>query len=343
MNMNRGFASDNNSGVATEVLKKISEVNDGHEIGYGDDKYTTEAINLIKQHFGESAIPYFVFTGTAANVLGISSATNSFNSVICAHTAHINEDECGAPEKFSGCKLIAVASDNGKITPEVIIPHLVGFNFEHHSQPSIISITQSTEMGTVYSVEEVRLLADLAHNNGMYLHMDGARLANAAASLNLPFSKFTSEAGVDMLSFGGTKNGLMAAESIIFFDEKLCTHFKYIRKQGMQLASKMRYISAQFIAYLSDDLWKRNAQHANDMAQLLYKEVTNIPGIRITQRVESNGVFAIIPKHIIKPLQQEVFFYPWNETTGEVRWMTSFDTTEQDILNFVSLLKKYLS
>lgn len=343
MENKRGFASDNNSGVSPEVIDAITKVNTGHSIGYGNDKVTDQAIHLLKEHFGEEALPYFVFTGTAANVLGISAATNSFNSVICAHTAHINEDECGAPEKFSGCKLIAIDTNNGKLTPNHIKPHLVGFDFEHHSQPAIVSISQPTEMGTVYTVEEIKELSALTKDYNMLLHMDGARLANAAVSLNLGFREFTCDAGVDILSFGGTKNGLLAAESIIFFNQKHCQNFKYVRKQGMQLASKMRFISAQFIAYLSNDLWKQNASKANAMAKLLYESVKDIDGVKITQEVESNGVFAEIPKHLIKPLQEVVFFYPWNESTGEVRWMTSFDTTEQDIESFVALLKKSLA
>lgn len=342
MEFRRGFASDNNSGVSPEVFDEMLKVNSGHTIGYGNDVVTEKANALFKEYFGNEAIPYFVFTGTAANVLGITSATQSFQSVICAHTAHINEDECGAPEKFSGSKLIAIDTNNGKLTPEMIKPHLVGFDFEHHSQPAIISITQPTEMGTVYSVDEIKAIAQLAKQNGMFLHMDGARLANAAVSLNLPFKHFTRDAGVDILSFGGTKNGLMSAESIVFFEERTCKHFKYIRKQGMQLASKMRYVSAQFVAYLSGDLWKRNAQQANKMAQLLCDSVKNIEGVELTQKVEGNGVFAKIPKALIAPLQEQVFFYPWNETTGEVRWMTSFDTTEQDVEEFVAILKRAL-
>lgn len=342
MNSQRGFASDNNSGVSPEVLDYLKKVNSGHAVGYGDDVFTAKAKKLFKAHFGPDADPYFVFTGTAANVLGISAATQSFNSVICASTAHINEDECGAPEKFSGCKLIAIETKNGKLTPKSILPHMVGFDFEHHSQPRIISITQSTEMGTVYSVKELEELAHFAHKYDLLLHMDGARLANAAVNLNLPFKSFTADVGVDLLSFGGTKNGLMAAESIVFFNQEAAQHFKYIRKQGMQLASKMRFISAQFIAYLENDLWKKNATHANKMAQLLYNKVKVIEGVTVTQKVEANGVFACIPKEIIQPLREKVFFYPWNETTGEVRWMASFDTTEQDIDNFVNLLKNHI-
>lgn len=338
----KGFASDNNSGVSPEVIEKIIEVNKGHVVGYGDDPYTQYATTLFKKHFGENAHPFFVFTGTAANVLGITSLTQSYNSVICAHTAHINEDECGAPEKFSGCKLIACETHDGKLTPEIIKPHMVGFDFEHHSQPKIISITQTTEMGTVYTVEEIKALSKFAKKYNLLVHMDGARLANAAISLNLPFKAFTADAGIDILSFGGTKNGLLTAESIVFFNPDLIAGFKYIRKQGMQLASKMRFMSAQFIAYLEDDLWKRNASHANKMAQLLYNQIKIIKGIEVTQKVEANGIFVKIPKSIIEPLKEKFFFYDWNEEQGEVRWMCSFDTTEDEINSFVKILKSLL-
>jgi threonine aldolase len=342
MNSKRGFASDNNSGVSPEVLHMIEKVNTGHCTGYGDDEYTGQAINLIKEHFGKGAIPYFAFTGTAANVLSIGAIAQSFHSVICADTAHIYIDECGAPEKFNGCKLIPVNTSDGKLNPDLVQSHLSGFGFEHHSQPRLISISQPSEMGTIYSIDEIKELAKLAHDNGMLLHMDGTRLANAVVSLNTTFSGITCEAGVDILSFGGTKNGLMAAESIIFFDEKLVPNFKYLRKQGMQLASKMRYISAQFIAYLSDGLWKRNAMHANQMAKLLYEKVKSIEQIKITQKVEANGIFAIIPKSITEPLKESFFFYNWNDETNEVRWMTSFDTTKEDINGFVSTLKNLI-
>lgn len=342
MNSKRGFASDNNSGVSPEVLQMIEKVNTGHCAGYGDDRYTQQATNLIKEHFGENAIPYFAFTGTAANVLSIGSVTQSFHAVICAATAHIYIDECGAPEKFNGCKLIPVETPDGKLNPGLVQKHLSGFGFEHHSQPKLISISQPSEMGTIYSLNEIQELSKLAHENGMFLHMDGARLANAVVSLNTTFREMTRDAGVDILSFGGTKNGLMAAESIIFFDERLIQNFKYLRKQGMQLASKMRFISAQFIAYLSDNLWKRNALHANQMAQLLHEQVKSIEQIKITQKVEANGIFAIIPKSVTEPLRESFFFYNWNDETNEVRWMTSFDTTQEDINSFVATLKKLI-
>ncbi len=339
-NSKRGFASDNNSGISPEVIKMLEKVNYGHCTGYGDDIYTQQAVQLIKDNFGNKAIPYFTFTGTASNVLGIGAGIQSFQSVICPSTAHIYIDECGAPEKFNSCKLIPVTTPDGKLCPELVTGHLTGFGFEHHSQPGIISISQSTEMGTVYTIEEIKALSELAHKYKMLLHMDGARLANAAVSLNKSFKEITYETGVDILSFGGTKNGLMAAESIIFFDEKIAKNFKYIRKQGMQLASKMRFIAAQFIAYLSDDLWKKNALHANKMAEMLHHRIKKLNNIKVTQKVQANGVFAIIPQKAIVPLREIYFYYTWDEETNEVRWMTSFDTTEGDIENFVGALEQ---
>ncbi|HRX10138.1 MAG TPA: low specificity L-threonine aldolase [Draconibacterium sp.] len=338
----KGFASDNNSGVHPEILKAIETANQGHAVGYGNDVYTQKAIEIFKEKFGAETEVFFVFNGTGANVLGLSTVTHSFNSIICAETAHIQEDECGAPEKFTGCKLLPVEPVNGKLTPELIHHHLKGFDFEHHSQPRVISISQVTEMGTVYEPLEIIALADLAHKNGMLLHMDGARIANAAVSLNLDFKAFTKDCGVDILSFGGTKNGMMMGEAVLFFNPELTQLTKYIRKQSMQLYSKMRFVSAQFIAYFENDLWKKSATHANKMAKLLEAEVAKIPEIKLTQPVDANGVFAIVPKEIIKPLQEKFFFYIWNETSSEVRWMTSFDTTEEEILGFSGWIKQLI-
>ena len=338
----RGFASDNNSGVHPEIMNALLAANQDHTIAYGDDPYTEEALQKFKEVLGANIDVYLVFIGTAANVLGLNAATRSWNSVICAETAHINEDECGAPEKFNGFKLLTVETEDGKLTPDLVKHHIKGIGFEHHSQPKVISITQATEMGTVYSIEEIKALSDFAHKHNMYLHMDGARLANAAVALDAPFKAFTADAGVDILSFGGTKNGMMYGEAIVFFDKNLGEDFKYVRKQGMQLASKMRFISAQFTRYLDDDVWKANATHANKMAALLAEKVKEIPQITITQKVQANGVFAIVPKEIVPKLKEEYFFYDWNEATSEVRWMTSFDTREEDIHAFVSLIKKML-
>jgi Threonine aldolase len=338
----RGFASDNNAGAHPEILKELTRINIGHEIGYGGDSYTQQARELFKEHLGTSEV-YFVFTGTAANVLGISSVTRSWNSIVTANTAHLQTDECGAPEKFTGCKVLTVDTPDGKITVEMIEKHMHGFDFEHHAQPKVISITQSTEMGTVYTVEEIKAIAGFAHSKGLLLHMDGARLANAAVSLGLPFREFTTDAGVDILSFGGTKNGLMAGEAICFLRPGLASDFKYIRKQGMQLASKMRFISAQFIAYFSNDLWKQCASHSNAMAAILADKLKGINNILITQKVQANGIFVIMPHHVAERVRKEYFFYPWDEKKSEYRLMTSWDTTEEDILEFVRLLEKELN
>jgi len=254
--MKKGFASDNNSGVHSKIMKAIESANGGHFTGYGNDSFTEKAINIFKQQFGNETEVFFVFNGTGANVLGLSSVTRSFNSVICAETAHIQEDECGAPEKFTGCKLLPVETTNGKITPEAINHHLKGFDFEHHSQPRVISISQVTEMGTVYQPDEIKALAALAHKNNMLLHMDGARISNAAVSLGLDFKEFTRDCGVDILSFGGTKNGMMMGEAVLFFNSDLARQTKFIRKQSMQLFSKMRFVGAQFLAYFNNELWK---------------------------------------------------------------------------------------
>jgi threonine aldolase len=283
---------------------------------------------------------YFVFNGTGANVLSITALTHPFHSVICPSTAHIMVDECGAPEKISGCKLIPVETRDGKLTPDLIKPHLHGFDFEHHSQPKVISISQTTELGTVYSVNEIKAISKLAHDNGMVVHMDGARIANAAISLNLPFAAFTRDAGIDVLSFGGTKNGMMFGEAVLFLNGKQ-ELAKYYRKQISQLYSKMRFVGAQFIAYFENDLWKKNAEHANMMAKLLAERVSRLE-IEITQKTEANGVFAILPNHIRDELQKSFFFYSWDDNRGEVRWMTSFDTQPEDIESFCSKLKTLL-
>jgi len=338
----RSFASDNNAGVHPRVLEAIVAANRGHVVAYGDDPYTKAAIAKFHEHFGKSTEIYFVFGGTGANVIGLKAVTESYNAIICADTAHINVDECGAPEKFTGCKLLPLSTEDGKIRVEQIKPLLHGVGFEHHVQPKVISISQSTEMGTVYTPHELKRLSRFAHKNGMLLHMDGARIANAAAGLTLDLREITRDAGVDILSFGGAKNGMMYGEAVVFFNAALAENFKYIRKQGTHLPSKMRFISAQFEALLSNDLWRRNAEHANRMATILAKELGKIPQIMITQKVEANGVFAIIPPKYIPLLQKSYFFYVWNEETSEVRFMTSFDTTEDDIRSFVALVKKTL-
>ncbi len=336
----RSFASDNNAGVHPQVIKAIKAANDGHVIAYGDDKITARAVSLFQKHFGRDIAVFFVFGGTGANVLGLESITQPHHAIICAETAHVNVDECGAPEKFTGCKLIALPTSDGKLRVDQIRPLLHAFGNEHHVQPRVISVSQATEMGTVYTRKELKTLSSFAHDNDMLLHVDGARIANAAVSLNATLKEITADAGVDVLSFGGTKNGMMYGEAVIFFDKELATDFKYIRKQGMHLPSKMRYISAQFEALLSGNLWKRSAEHSNRMAQILAVQLSKIPRIKITQPVESNGVFAIVPPKYIPRLQKEYFFYVWNEEISEVRLMASFDTSEHDIQAFVKLVRK---
>jgi len=334
----RGFASDNNAGVHPVILEALKEVNQGHVIAYGDDPYTEKAVAGIREIFGDGADVFFVFIGTAANVLGLSTVTQPYQAIICPESAHINVDECGAPEKFSGCKLLTCDTPDGKLTVDMIASHMHGIGFEHHVQPRVVSITQATELGTVYTIGEIREITGYAHSHGMLVHMDGARISNAALSLDCTLHEMTGGAGVDILSFGGTKNGMMYGEAIIFFNKTLCEDFKYRRKQGMQLASKMRYIAAQFSAYLKDGLWIENARHANLMAQKLYMAVKDIPGVTVTHKVESNAVFAKLPPEIIPAMQKEFFFYVWDEEVSEVRWMCSFDTIEEDIASFAARL-----
>ena len=341
--LKRGFASDNNAGIHPDVLRAMQDANIGHCIAYGDDIYTQSVIAKIKEHFGKDINVYFTFNGTGSNVLALKMLTESYNSIICAETAHINVDECGAPEKFTGCKLLSVPTKNGKLTIEKIKYHMHDFGFEHHSQPKVISIAQVTEMGTVYTQGEIRKITDYAHENNMFVHMDGARLCNAAVSLDRSLREITTDVGIDALSLGLTKNGAMNAEAIIFFNKGLSENFKYYRKQGMQLASKMRFMSVQFETLFSNDLWKKNAEHANKMAKLLVEKVSKFPQIKITQTVEANGVFAIVPSEIIPKLQKEFFFYMWDENRSEVRWMTSFDTQLEDIEKFELLLQNLLT
>jgi threonine aldolase len=347
MSNRRGFASDNNAGVHPEIMKAIEQANQGHVVAYGSDIYTERAVQKFKETFGDDIDVYFVFIGTAANVLSIDSVTKPYNSIITAHTAHLHEDECGAPERFTGCKVLTIETGDGKLRINDIAKEVYAIGFEHHSQPKVISITQTTEVGTVYEVKEIQELADYAHRNNMLLHIDGARISNAAVYLNKKFREFTRDAGADIVSFGGTKNGMMYGEAIVFFNKKYSEDFKYRRKQGMQLASKMRFISVQFEKYLTDNLCLELAAHSNKMARILEREIKNIPGIIITQPVQSNMIFAVIPREITEALQQEYFFYVRNEIKNEVRWMCSWDTTEEDIMGFVkvlkSLMKKYTS
>lgn len=339
----KSFASDNNSGVHSSVLDAILRANQGHAIGYGDDPWTKEAEELFKLNFGNQCETYFVFNGTGSNIISLQLITRPYNSIICAETAHINVDECGAPVKSTGCPVIPVPVSNGKLTPEIIMPFLHGFGIEHHSQPGAIYISQCTELGTVYTIEEIKAITKLAHENGIYVHMDGARLANAAVYLNASFKEMTTDCGIDVLSFGGTKNGLMGGESVVVLNPQLFNKAKYIRKQSAQLASKMRYISAQFVAYLTDDLWLKNAVHSNRMAGLLYENLKKYPGISFTQEVETNAIFFKLPKQLSNRLLEKWFFYYWNENEGEIRLVTSFDTDENDINEFIDDLDNIIN
>ncbi len=339
----RCFASDNYSGVHPEIMEALNRANHEHMPSYGNDAITARTIALFKDLFGEPCEVFFVYNGTGANTLALAALTQRFNTIICSEWAHIHVDESTAPENFTGCKLVSIPSPNGKITPEAVEEKIHRLGDPHHAQAKVISISQLTEYATVYHPDEIRALSLLAKKYGLYLHMDGARISNAAVSLNLPFRAFTREAGVDIVSFGGTKNGMMFGEAILIFNPVLAQNFAYIRKLGMQLHSKTRYISAQFEALLSNDLWKHNAAHANGMAKKLADELSRFPQVKITQPVDGNGVFAVLPPHIIKPLQDEVFFYVWNEKRSEVRLMCSYDTQEEEIKRFVNHLSKLLN
>ena len=336
----RSFASDNNSGVHPLVMEAIAKANDNHAVGYGDDPWTAAATDKIRAVFGPSADPFFVFNGTGANSVALQAVTRPFNSILCATTAHIYVDECGAPARMTGCAVTPIPTPDGKLTPELIRPYLCNFGVCHHSQPKAVYISQVSELGTVYTIEEVRDLADLLHAYHMYLHMDGARLANACAHLNCTMKQVTVDAGVDILSFGGTKNGMMMGESVISFRPEISENLAFYRKQSAQLASKLRYLSAQFIPYLTDNLWLENALRANISAEKLAGVLRQYPEIHFTQAVESNQLFFTIPEKPLKKLQEKYFFYMWNEANREARLVTSWDTSGEDIARFEQDLKE---
>ncbi|MDR6559016.1 threonine aldolase [Arthrobacter pascens] len=339
----RGFASDNYSGVHPEVLAALAAANEGHQVSYGEDDYTARLQELMEQHFGEGIECFPVFNGTGANVLSLQSLLPRWGAVVCASTAHINMDENGAPERIGGIKLLQVPTPDGKLTPELIDREAWGWGDEHRAQPLAVSITQTTELGTCYTPEEVRAIATHVHAKGMKLHMDGARLANAAAHLGVPLRAFTRIAGVDILSFGGTKNGLLFGELVVALNPEAAHGLLFLRKMNMQLASKMRFMSAQFIALLEGDLWLRSASHANAMAARLRAGVESVPGVELSQKTESNGVFAILPEGVADKLRKSFRFYDWNEAAREVRWMCSFDTTEEDVDAFVEAIRNELA
>lgn len=333
------FASDNYAPAHPKVLEKLQQVNIGHVPAYGADQYTKTAIELIQNSLGApKAEVFFVFNGTGANVVSISNVVNSWNSIICAETAHINVDEGGAPEKIMGTKLVDLKTEDGKLTPELIAPIFVRMGDQHTSQPNLISITQSTEMGTVYTTDEIKALADFAHQHEAFLHVDGARISNAAVSLNKKFDEIITKTNVDFLSFGGTKNGLLGAEAVVILNPNLAKNTPWIRKSSMQLASKHRYLAAQFLAFFEEDLWKQNASHANQMASKLRSSIENNSKITLTQKTQANAVFAILDPKDIEKLQKEFHFYVWNSNTNEVRWMCSWDTEPAAVESFASAI-----
>ncbi|MDJ0318089.1 low specificity L-threonine aldolase [Arthrobacter sp. H35-MC1] len=337
-----GFASDNYSGVHPEVLEALAAANGGHQVAYGEDVYTARLRREMGALFGKDVDVFPVFNGTGANVVALQSLLPRWGAVVCASTAHINMDENGAPERVGGMKLLAVPTLDGKLTPKLIDKEAWGFGDEHRAQPLAVSITQTTELGTCYSPDEVRAICDHAHSLGMKVHMDGARLANAAAFLGVPVREFTSDAGVDVLSFGGTKNGMMYGEIVVALNPAATDGLIYLRKMNMQLSSKMRFISAQLLALLSDDLWLASAGHANAMAARLRAAVEDLPEVQCTQATQSNGVFAILPAGVAERLREKFRFYDWDESAREVRWMCSFDTSEADVDAFVSALRAEL-
>ncbi len=336
------FASDNHAGAHPEVIEAIVAANVGHSGSYGADGWTERADEAFRRHFGPEARAFPVFNGSAANVLCVDALTRPHEAVICAATAHLNVDECGAPERIAGVKLLTVETEHGKLVPADLARWDAKRGDEHHVQPRVVSLTQATELGTVYDVAELEAIVDAAHGEGMLVHVDGARLANAAASLRVGLGELTTDVGVDAVSFGGTKNGLVGGEAVVFPRSEGAEGFEFIRKQGMQLASKMRFISAQLEALLADDLWLRSASHANAMATRLAAAVRGVAGVEITHPVEANGVFARLPRPAIDRLLAELPgedpFYVWDEATGEARWMCSWDTTETDVDEFAKAI-----
>ena len=352
----RGFASDNYAGVHPEVLEALARANSGHEPAYGGDSWTARLQQLMGEQFGPQAVAFPVFNGTGANVIALQALIPPWGAVVCAESAHIHQDEGGAPERVGRTKLFTVPTPDGKLTPELVDRQAHGFGFVHRAQPAVVEIAQVTELGTVYTPEEVRALVDHAHSLGMWLYMDGARLANAAAALQVPLRAFTTDAGVDLVSFGGTKNGALGAEAVVLLNPEAVAGaggrhqttvsapmaVEHLRKSSMQLSSKMRFISAQLVALLEDGLWLRSAQHANDMAARLAGAVEPLDGVRITQLPQANTVFAVLDPLVTDRVRQQYPFYDWDRSTGEVRWMTSWDTTEQDIDGFAQALKDAL-
>ncbi|MDG0818239.1 threonine aldolase family protein [Bdellovibrio svalbardensis] len=340
--MKRGFGSDNHAGVHPKILESIALANIEHAPSYGTDDWTEAAIKEFRKQFGTEAQVFFVFNGTAANVTALRALTRPYQSVFCSDVAHINVDECGAPEQMAGCKLIPLPSRNGKISVEELEKAFIRRGDQHYSQTQVLSLTQPTELGTTYSIEELTGLITWAKSKKLYVHIDGSRLANAAIHLNKSFKEFTTDLGVDVVSFGGTKNGLLMGEAVIFLNKSLAHDFKYIRKQSSQLPSKSRFIACQFTAYFQNDLWKEIAGNSLQRAQELYEAVREIPQITVREKPQSNAVFAKIPSAWVKSLREKYFFYVWDENTFECRWMTSWDTKSEDIQGFAQALKEHV-
>lgn len=336
----RTFASDNYAGVHPEVLAALTEADGGHQTSYGDDAYTERLTKVLGEQLGRAVEVFPVFTGTGANVVALSAMLPPWGAAVCAASAHVHTDEGGAPEKVAGIKLLPVATPDGRLTPELLATEAWGYGFEHRAQPLAVTLTQTTELGTCYRPEQIAAVAEAAHARGMHVHVDGARIANAAATLDLPLRAFTSDVGVDVISLGGTKNGAMAAEAIVVLDPDAAHGPRYLRKTQMQLASKMRFVSAQLLALYEGDLWLRSAQHANAMAQRLAAGVRGLPGVEVVRPVESNAVFAILPRAAADQVREDFWFYDWDEATGEVRWMCAFDTTPQDVDAFVEAVAR---
>jgi threonine aldolase len=339
----RGFASDNYAGIHPEVMAAIERVNAGHQVAYGDDETTAELTEAMRSHFGPTAEVFPVFNGTGANVVALQAMTKRWEAVVCASSAHVNVDEGGAPEKGAGLKLWTIPTSDGKLTPELIDTQAWGFGDVHRAQPGVVTITQSTEMGTLYSIDEIAAITEHAHGLGIPVHLDGARIANAAASLGVSFREFTTDVGVDVVSFGGTKNGAMLSEAIVVLNPDAAPGVAYLRKSSMQLASKMRFVSAQLLALLTDDLWLRNARHSNAMARELDSRVRAIDGVTVVRPVQANAVFAILPAEVTERLQERFRFYTWDQATGEVRWMCSWDTTLEDVTAFADAIAEELA
>ena len=328
----RGFASDNYSGVHPEVMAALAEANGGHQVSYGDDVYTERLQEVFRRHFGPQARTYPVINGTGANIVALQAATDRWASVICARTSHLHVDEGGAPEKIGGLKLLTVPHVGGKLTVDSIRTEARGFDDQHRAQPQVVSIAQSTELGTVYTPKEILRITDFAHTHGLRVHMDGSRLANAAAHLDVPLRSLTTDVGVDVLSFGGTKNGLMLGEAVVVLDPELDHGITYLRKTTTQLTSKMRFVSAQLLALMESDLWLRNARHANAMAGQLHDSVKGLDGLTVSYPAQANAVFVRLPAPVLAHLHEQFHFYDWDEEAGEARWMTTWDTTPEDVM-----------